>query len=81
MSTLTIRNVPEATHARLRERAARHGRSVEAEVRRILAESVDVPQHNILVELHRQIAVQVDVDLEGFRVPERTDLPREVTLP
>lgn len=33
MPTLTIRNVPEATHAALRALAERHGRSVESEVR------------------------------------------------
>jgi plasmid stability protein len=38
MATLTIRNVDEATHRGLRLRAAENGRSVEEEVRRILAE-------------------------------------------
>ena len=38
MATLTIRNVDDATHRGLRLRAAEHGRSVEEEVRRILAE-------------------------------------------
>lgn len=36
MGTLTIRQLDERTHARLRGRAASHGRSVEAEVRAIL---------------------------------------------
>lgn len=38
MSSLTIRNVDEATKQRLRLRAARHGVSMEEEVRRILKE-------------------------------------------
>ena len=38
MSTLTIRNVPEHVRQWLRERAARNGRSMEAEVRAILEE-------------------------------------------
>ena len=38
MATLTIRNVPDDVHKRLRLRAAENGRSVEEEVRRILAE-------------------------------------------
>lgn len=38
MATLTIRNVDDRTHKALRLRAAEHGRSVEEEVRRILAE-------------------------------------------
>ncbi len=37
MAVLTIRNLPEEVHARLRMRAAKAGRSVEAEVRAILA--------------------------------------------
>jgi len=40
MATLTIRNVDDATHRGLRVRAAENGRSVEEEVRRILAEQV-----------------------------------------
>lgn len=38
MATLTIRNVDEKTHKALRLRAAENGRSVEEEIRRILAE-------------------------------------------
>lgn len=37
MAVLTIRNVPEEVRARLRLRAAEAGRSLEAEVRAILA--------------------------------------------
>ncbi|MDR2453474.1 MAG: Arc family DNA-binding protein [Bifidobacteriaceae bacterium] len=40
MAVLTIRSVPEHVHRALRSRAARNGRSTEAEVRQILAESV-----------------------------------------
>jgi plasmid stability protein len=36
MATLTIRGLDPVTHARLRVEAARHGRSMEAEVRAIL---------------------------------------------
>ena len=36
MATLTIRDVEDELRARLRVRAARHGRSMEAEVRAIL---------------------------------------------
>jgi plasmid stability protein len=38
MATLTIRGLDPAMHARLRVEAARHGRSMEAEVRAILHE-------------------------------------------
>jgi antitoxin FitA len=40
MPNLTVRNLPEETHRALRVRAARHGRSTEAEVRVILEETV-----------------------------------------
>lgn len=38
MATLTIRNVDSRTKEQLRVRAARHGRSMEAELRHILNE-------------------------------------------
>ena len=41
MATLTIRNLPDEVHAKLRVRAARRGRSMEAEARRILAAAVE----------------------------------------
>ena len=40
MATLTVRNVPDEVHRALRVRAARHGRSTEAEIRAILEEAV-----------------------------------------
>ena len=41
MTTLTIRNVDAAVKERLRVRAARHGRSMEAELRHILGEALE----------------------------------------
>ncbi len=38
MATLTIRNIPDATHQALRERAAKAGRSMEEEVRVMIAD-------------------------------------------
>ena len=40
MPAINVRNLSEATHRALRIRAARHGRSTEAEVRSILDEAV-----------------------------------------
>ena len=40
MATFNVRNLPDETHQALRIRAAQHGRSLEAEVRAILTESV-----------------------------------------
>jgi len=43
MVTLTIHDVSEETHESLTRRAAENGRSVEEEIRRILAEHADEP--------------------------------------
>lgn len=40
MAMLTVRNLPEEVHRALRARAAKHGRSTEAEVREILEAAV-----------------------------------------
>jgi plasmid stability protein len=40
MSSVTVRNLPEATHRALKQRAAQHGRSTEAEIRHILEAAV-----------------------------------------
>ena len=77
MGTLTIRQLDERTHARLRGRAAEHGRSVEAEVRAILDAAVNLPEQNFLLSLHASLAEVGGVDLE---VPSRNDPPRPVDL-
>jgi plasmid stability protein len=40
MPAVTVRNLPEETHRALKLRAARNGRSTEAEIREILEEVV-----------------------------------------
>lgn len=44
MPNLTIRNLSDEAHRALRVRAARHGRSTEAEIRTILEETVRPPK-------------------------------------
>ncbi|MFY9262981.1 MAG: toxin-antitoxin system antitoxin subunit [Actinomycetaceae bacterium] len=77
MATLTIRNVNQATHDGLRMRAAANGRSVEAEVRSILDDAVDTPEHNFLIALHNAMQGE-DLD---FNPPIRTSTPRDIELP
>ena len=77
MSTLTIRQLNDHTHARLRGRAAKNGRSVEAEVRAILDAAMNLPEENILLALHDSFAEAGGVELE---LPERRDAPRPVDL-
>jgi plasmid stability protein len=44
MATLTIRNLDDHTKAQLRIQAARHGHSMEEEVRRILRSAIEARQ-------------------------------------
>jgi plasmid stability protein len=66
MATLTIRNVDAAVKERLRVRAARHGRSMEAEIRSILSEAVvddrDRPEPNLAEAIRRRFAPLGGVD-------------------
>lgn len=57
MSTLSVRNLPADVHRELRLRAARKGRSMEAEARAILAEACRPrrPVQEVVAELQRWI--------------------------
>jgi predicted nucleic acid-binding protein/plasmid stability protein len=74
----TSPQLDERTHARLRGRAAEHGRCVEAEVRAILDAAVNLPEHNLLMALHESMTEAGGV---GLAIPERSDQPRPVDLP
>jgi len=77
VTTLTITQLDERTYARLRMRAARHGRSVEAEVRATLGAAVAGPEENFLLALRAAMSEVGGVDLQ----PEaRRDVPRRVDL-
>ncbi len=57
MSSVTVRNLPDATHRALRLRAAQNGRSTEAEIRDILQRAV-APQMRMgsaLAEIGRSL--------------------------
>jgi plasmid stability protein len=58
MASITIRNLDEKVKARLRQRAARHGRSMEAEARAILAGSLGVSERepDVALAIHRRFA-------------------------
>lgn len=59
MAALTVRNLSDETHRALKVRAARHGRSTEAEVREILDAAVRPPQRvrlgSLLAEIGRKV--------------------------
>lgn len=50
MAVMTIRNLDDEVRDKLRVRAAQHGRSMEAEVRAILAEAVESPVERTMIE-------------------------------
>lgn len=76
MATLRMPDVDEVVHERLRRQAAEPGRSVEAEVRAILAAATHVPEKNFLQTL-RECTDENGVDLEPY-LPARNQRPREV---
>ncbi len=76
MSMLTIRNLDPALKERLRVQAAHHGRSMEAEVRAILAEAVaspPAPTGNLYERIHARFAPLGGVDdlVLPPRLPDR----------
>jgi plasmid stability protein len=67
MATLTIRNVDAAVKEQLRVRAARHGRSMEAELRSILNDAMDSDHDaapNLADAIRRRFAPLGGVELE-----------------
>lgn len=84
MASLTVRDLDDEVKRRLRLRAAHHGRSMEAEVRAILADSVstardhtDPPEYGFGTWLHEQFSELGGLEL---KVPPRTDLPRAASF-
>jgi antitoxin FitA len=75
MATLTIRKLDEETKARLRVSAARHGRSMEAEVRAILADALPQPSSagGLGSRIHARFAALGGAELE---LPKRREMPR-----
>lgn len=66
MSMLTVRDLDPQIKVKLRERAARRGRSMEAEVRQILADAVaaeDSPRNLADSIFHHFAGLDVELDL------------------
>ena len=76
MAMLTVRNIPDEVHRALRVRAARHGRSMEAEVREILESALSpegrVKLGSLLAEIGRQAKLKDDEFAVFERVRDRT---------
>ena len=75
MASLTIRGLDPETHTRLRVAAARHGHSMEAEVRAILRERFAAPEpgSGLGTRIHERFAALGGLDID---LPERNEQPR-----
>ena len=80
MPVLTVRNLPEETHRALKVRAARHGRSTEAEIRAIIESAVRPPDRiklgSELAAIGREFGGRefggVELDIERDKTPAGT---------
>jgi plasmid stability protein len=70
MAMLTVRNLPDEIHRALRSRAAKHGHSMEAEVRAILESAVSGERRVQLGSLLADIGEQTQLTEEEFLVFE-----------
>lgn len=81
MPAISVRDLDEHVTARLKLRAARHGRSMEAEVRAILTETVAETgdeRPNLAQAIRKRFAALGDAEVH---VPPRRDVPRTADLP
>ena len=71
MPNLTVRNLSEEVHRALRMRAARHGRSTEAEVRLIIEETVRPPKRlkigSEIRRIGREVGGMDELDISRHR--------------
>ena len=81
MPAISVRGLTEDLSARLKVRAARHGRSMEAEVRVILAEALaddERDRPNLAQAVRTRFAGTGADELE---IPARRDRPRAADFP
>ena len=73
MASLTIRNLDNNIKTQLRLRAARHGRSMEAEARTILAQTLKAPEkeQNLAVAIHKRFE---SLGVEALPIPTRQEV-------
>ena len=70
MASITIRNIPDEVHRALRVRAARHGRSAEAEIRLILEQAAKPEDRlklgTLLTSIAREVGGLTAQEAEAF---------------
>jgi plasmid stability protein len=71
MAMLTVRNIADEVHRALRVRAARSGRSMEAEVREILESAVNPQGRMKLGSLLADLGRRAKLSVEEFTVFEQ----------
>lgn len=78
MASLTVRKLDDETVAHLRMRAARHGVSMEEEVRRILRRAVATPDRlgDLAVRLFHPAWGEPELDLRQRETSEPIDFER-----
>jgi plasmid stability protein len=79
VTAVSIRNLDERVKERIRVQAARHGRSMEAEMRAILTDAVSEPQEDsgLFGALLDRFGALGGVELE---IPARSARPRAADL-
>ena len=79
MAAISIRNLDDDIKNRLRVRAARHGRSMESEIRLILTRAVNEPDRpeGLVTTLVDRFAAIGGVELD---LPSRSTQPRSADL-
>lgn len=82
MTILTVRNLKPEVHQRLRERAAAHGRSMEAEARAILEAGVSDGGVDMIAALRRfaQDVRPTEDELATIFPPRNHELQRPILL-
>jgi len=74
MAQLLVRNIEDTVRDRLRRRAARHGRSLEEELRDILRAAAAIEEHPPTAGLGTRIAshfadIEAPIDFPEFHAP------------
>lgn len=80
MASITVRNIPEEVHRAIRVRAAMHGHSTEAEVRRILEQAARpegrIKLGSMLASIAREAGGLTDAEAEAIN-QQRDKTPAE----
>lgn len=81
MAAISVRDLDDDVAARLKVRAAQHGRSMEAEARAILTAAVAAAEDdrpNLAQAVQERFAMVGNIDLD---IPPRSEMPRAAQLP